>query len=163
NGRARRRPTAWRRLAAPRARNRHGDRSPAGRGHRPRSAMAGAGPAGPCRPVDSLARQHPAVRPGSRPLARRVARARRNQRGDAVSQPQYHLKLLLNRMGVARGEVEPWHRAGLGKGPPERSHAISNLFLPPEASKAWVDLPADKRRLSGVRLLETANPEEEAQ
>ena len=84
-------------------------------------------------------------------------------RGDAVTHPQYHLKLLLNRMGVARGEVEPWHRAGLGKGPPERTHAISNLFLPPEASKAWVTLPADKRRLSGVRLLETANPEEEAQ
>ncbi|MGZ3246443.1 MAG: double-strand break repair protein AddB [Croceibacterium sp.] len=84
-------------------------------------------------------------------------------RGDAVTHPQYHLKLLLNRMGIARGEVEPWHRAGLGKGPPERSHAISNLFLPPEASKAWVDLPADRRRLSGVRLLETANPEEEAQ
>ncbi|HEY7806874.1 MAG TPA: PD-(D/E)XK nuclease family protein [Croceibacterium sp.] len=84
-------------------------------------------------------------------------------RGDAVTHPQYHLKLLLNRMGVARGEVQPWHRAGLGKGPPERSHAISNLFLPPEASKAWVSLPADKRRLSGVRLLETANPEEEAQ
>ncbi|WP_305096253.1 PD-(D/E)XK nuclease family protein [Croceibacterium aestuarii] len=84
-------------------------------------------------------------------------------RGDAVTHPQYHLKLLLNRMGVNRSEIQPWHRAGLGKGPPERSHAISNLFLPPEASKGWVDLPADKRRLAGVRLLETANPEEEAQ
>lgn len=84
-------------------------------------------------------------------------------RGDAVTHPQYHLKLLLNRMGVNRAEVQPWHRAGLGAGPPERSHAISNLFLPPEASKAWVDLPADKRRLSGVRLIEAANPEEEAQ
>ena len=82
---------------------------------------------------------------------------------DAVTHPQYHLKLLLNRMGVNRGEVQPWHRAGLGKGPPERSHAISNLFLPPQASKAWVDLPPDRRRLSGVRLLEAANPEEEAQ
>jgi ATP-dependent helicase/nuclease subunit B len=84
-------------------------------------------------------------------------------RDDAVTHPQYHLKLLLNRMGVARGEVQPWHRAGLAAGPPERSHAISNLFLPPQASKAWVDLPADKRRLSGVRLIETANPEDEAQ
>ncbi|HYD23500.1 MAG TPA: double-strand break repair protein AddB [Croceibacterium sp.] len=84
-------------------------------------------------------------------------------RGDAVTHPQYHLKLLLNRMKVSRDEVQPWHRAGLGKGPPERSHAISSLFLPPEASRSWVTLPPDRRRLAGVRLLETANPEEEAQ
>lgn len=84
-------------------------------------------------------------------------------RDDAVTHPQYHLKLLLNRMGIARSEVRPWHRAGLGKGPPERSHAISSLFLPPEASKAWVTLPKTKRQLSGVRLIEAANPEEEAQ
>ncbi|GGD52827.1 double-strand break repair protein AddB [Erythrobacter arachoides] len=84
-------------------------------------------------------------------------------RGDAVTHPQYHLKLLLNRMGVARAEVQPWHRAGLSKGPPERSHAISSLFLPPDASKAWVDLPANRRRMTGVRLVEAANPEEEAQ
>lgn len=83
--------------------------------------------------------------------------------GDAVTHPQYHLKLLLNRMGIARGEVQPWHRAGLGKGPPERSHAISSLFLPPESSKGWVDLQPEKRRLAGVRVMETANPEEEAQ
>ncbi len=84
-------------------------------------------------------------------------------REDAVTHPQYHLKLLLNRMWIARDEVQPWHRAGLGAGPPERSHAISSLFLPPEASKVWVDLPAEKRRLAGVRLMESANPEEEAQ
>lgn len=84
-------------------------------------------------------------------------------RGDAVTHPQYHLKLLLNRLWIARDEVQPWHRAGLGKGPPERSHAISNLFLPPHASKSWIDLPSEKRRLAGVRLMETANPEEEAQ
>jgi ATP-dependent helicase/nuclease subunit B len=84
-------------------------------------------------------------------------------RADAVTHPQYHLKLLLNRLWVSRDEVQPWHRAGVGKGPPERSHAISSLFLPPEASRSWVDLPGERRRLSGVRLMETANPEEEAQ
>ncbi|RPF72555.1 double-strand break repair protein AddB [Aurantiacibacter spongiae] len=84
-------------------------------------------------------------------------------RGDAVTHPQYHLKLLLNRMGIARAEVQHWHRAGMTKGPPERSHAISSLFLPPQASKAWVDLPPARRRMAGVRLVETANPEEEAQ
>ncbi len=83
--------------------------------------------------------------------------------GDAVTHPQYHLKLLLNRMGVARGEVQQWHRAGIAKGPPERTHAISSLFLPPQASKAWVKLPAKQRRMAGVRLVEAANPEEEAQ
>jgi ATP-dependent helicase/nuclease subunit B len=84
-------------------------------------------------------------------------------RGDAVTHPQYHLKLLLNRMGIARGEVQPWHRAGQGKGPPERSHAISSLFLPPLASRAWVNLPPEKRRMAGVRMVECAHPEEEAQ
>ena len=82
---------------------------------------------------------------------------------DAVTHPQYHLKLLLGRMGIAPGEVQPWHRAGMAKGPPERSHAISSLFLPPQASRAWAALPPEKRSLSGVRLMECAHPEEEAQ
>lgn len=85
------------------------------------------------------------------------------ERGDVVTHPQYHLKLLLNRMGIARGEVEPWHRSGMSPAPPERSRAISNLFLPPDASAAWVSLEARQRRLSGVRVMESATPEEEAQ
>jgi len=82
---------------------------------------------------------------------------------DALTHPQYHLKLLLGRMGVAREEVRPWHRRGMGAAAPARSHAISSLFLPPEASRSWVDLDADKRRLKGVRLMESATSEEEAQ
>ncbi len=82
---------------------------------------------------------------------------------DALAHPQYHLKLLLNRMGVNRAEVDPWHRAGLAAAPPERSRVISNLFLPPEGSAGWVDLKAEQRRLSGVRLMESAHPGEEAQ
>lgn len=102
---------------------------------------------------DELGRAGAAPKPGDEVFAR----------GDAVSHPQYHLKLLLNRMGVAREEVQPWHRRGEAAAPPERSHAISALFLPPEASKSWIDLPADKRRLSGVRIMESASPEAEAQ
>ncbi|MEO7247566.1 MAG: double-strand break repair protein AddB [Novosphingobium sp.] len=83
-------------------------------------------------------------------------------RGDAFTHPQYHLKLLLGRMGVARDEVQPWHRAGLAAAPPERSRAISNLFLPPKASARWVSLGAGQRRLSGVRLIESAHPGEES-
>ncbi len=84
-------------------------------------------------------------------------------REDALTHPQYHLKLLLNRMGVNRGEVQPWHRSGMGAAPPARSRAISSLFLPPAASASWVDLPEARRRLSGLHLMETEHPGEEAQ
>jgi len=84
-------------------------------------------------------------------------------RSDALTHPQYHLKLLLNRMGVARAEVRNWHRSGPSAAPSARSMAISNLFLPPAASARWVDLPEPRRRLSAVRLMETAHPGEEAQ
>ncbi len=84
-------------------------------------------------------------------------------RGDALTHPQYHLKLLLGRMGIARAEVRPWHRRGIAAADPVRSHAISSLFLPPETSSSWAELAPDKRRLSGVRLLTSATAEEEAQ
>lgn len=102
---------------------------------------------------DELGRAGAAPAPGDTPFAK----------DDAVTHPQYHLKLLLNRMAVRREEVQPWHRRGMGASEPERSHAIGALFLPPEASKTWVELPAAKRRLSGVRVMTSANPEEEAQ
>ncbi len=102
---------------------------------------------------DELGRAGAAPEPGGEPFAR----------NDAVSHPQYHLKLLLNRMGVARAEVQPWHRRGEAAAPPERSHAISTLFLPPEQSRRWIELPAAKRRLAGVRIMESETPEAEAQ
>ena len=82
---------------------------------------------------------------------------------DAVTHPQYHLKLLLNRMGISRGEVQAWHRAGLAASPADRSRAISSLFLPPRQSARWVDMPAAERRLAGVRVITSAHPGEEAQ
>lgn len=82
---------------------------------------------------------------------------------DALTHPQYHLKLLLERMGVAREEVRSWHRKGMTAAEPARSHAISSLFLPPQASRSWIDLDPDKRRLAGVRMMTSATSEEEAQ
>ncbi len=84
-------------------------------------------------------------------------------KSDAITHPQYHLKLLLNRMGIAREEVRSWHRRGQSAAAPARSHAIASLFLPPTASRHWVDLPASKRRLAGVRLMCSPNIEGEAQ
>ncbi|GGD78407.1 double-strand break repair protein AddB [Croceicoccus mobilis] len=102
---------------------------------------------------ESLGRAGVGPEPGDAPLGP----------GDAVTHPQYHLKLLLNRMGVARGEVRNWHRRGSSAAPPERSRALSSLFLPPKESASWVDLPPERRRLTGVRLMESAHPEHEAQ
>lgn len=102
---------------------------------------------------DELGQAGQPLEPGGAPFGR----------DDAGTHPQYHLKLLLHRMGVARGEVRLWHRAGAGAAPPERTRAISNLFLPPAASARWVDLPEPRRRLAAVRLMESDHPGEEAQ
>ena len=102
---------------------------------------------------DELGRAGAAPEPGGDIFAAR----------DALSHPQYHLKLLLARMGIAREEVRPWHRRGMTAAEPARARAISSLFLPPEASRSWADLPADQRRLKGVRLMINASIEEEAQ
>ena len=82
---------------------------------------------------------------------------------DALTHPQYHLKLLLERMGIAREEVRQWHRKGMTAAEPVRSRAISSLFLPPQASRSWITLEPQERRLAGVRLMTSATSEEEAQ
>ncbi|KEO91218.1 helicase [Erythrobacter longus] len=82
---------------------------------------------------------------------------------DALTHPQYHLKLLLERMGVARAEVRPWHRSGISAAEPARAVAISSLFLPPKASRSWAQLEPEKRRLKDVRLMTSATVEDEAQ
>ena len=77
--------------------------------------------------------------------------------------PQFHLKLLLDRMGIARGEVMRWVRSGENDAPSRRAHAISNAFAPPDATGKWQDLPPDRRSLSGVRVLEAPDSAAEAQ
>jgi len=84
-------------------------------------------------------------------------------KSDALTHPQYHLKLLLERMGIARAEVRPWHRSGMSAAQPARARAISSVFLPPQASKSWVELDKDMRRLDKVRLMTSATAEDEAQ
>ena len=50
-----------------------------------------------------------------------------NGRGEATH-PQYHLKLLLDRIGVARGEVQPWRRSGGAASSPARGRAVANAM-----------------------------------
>ncbi len=83
-------------------------------------------------------------------------------RGEATH-PQFHLKLLLDRMGVARGEVQVWRQSGRAASPASRSRAIANAMTAPDFSHKWEQLPRAGRTLSGIRVAELADPAAEAQ
>ncbi len=85
------------------------------------------------------------------------------RRAGIETHPQFHLKLLLERMGVARGEVRRWRWGGGRGAPAARSRAIAHAMAPPEFTRKWQLLPPRERRLTGVRALELADPAEEAQ
>jgi ATP-dependent helicase/nuclease subunit B len=51
-----------------------------------------------------------------------------NGRGEETH-PQFHLKLLLDRIGVAREEVKLWPRVGLAASSPQRARAVANAFV----------------------------------
>lgn len=77
--------------------------------------------------------------------------------------PQFNLKLLLDRMAVGRGEVQPWRYGGGRDAPAVRTRAIGNAMAPARFTGKWQDLPPAERRLTGVRALEAADPAGEAQ
>jgi len=77
--------------------------------------------------------------------------------------PQFHLKLLLDRMSVGRSEVEPWRWGGGRDAPAARSRAIAHAMAPPVFTSKWQGLKPAERRLTGVRALELTDPAAEAQ
>lgn len=81
----------------------------------------------------------------------------------AESHPQFHLKLLLDRMGVGRGEVERWRWTGGRGSAAARSRAVAHAMAPAAFTGKWQSLAPSERRLSGIRALELADPAEEAQ
>ena len=83
-------------------------------------------------------------------------------RGEATH-PQFHLKLLLDRIGVGRDEVQRWRWSGRAASPPARSRAVANAMAAPRFSHKWETLRPAERRLSGIRLAELADPAAEAQ
>ena len=83
-------------------------------------------------------------------------------RGEATH-PQFHLKLLLERMGVARGEVQLWRQSGRAASLASRGRAIANAMTAPDFSHKWEQLPRAGRTLTGIRVAELADPAAEAQ
>jgi ATP-dependent helicase/nuclease subunit B len=78
------------------------------------------------------------------------------------SHPQFHLKLLLDRLGVARGEVGIWRGGGRAASPAVRGRAIAHAMTAADFSDKWSLLPPPERRLTGIRAIELADPAAEA-
>lgn len=77
--------------------------------------------------------------------------------------PQFHMKILLERMSIARVEVMRWPRTGESGAAAKRSKALSHAFAIPELTSRWSDLPASERSLAGVQTIEARTSGEEAQ
>jgi len=80
-----------------------------------------------------------------------------------ATHPQFHLKLLLDRLGVARSEVQQWRWSGGGASSPARGRAVANAMAASDFSHKWETLRAAERRLSGIRFAELSDPASEAQ
>ena len=77
--------------------------------------------------------------------------------------PQFHLKLLLDRMGIARGEVEEWRSGGRAASPAVRGRAVAHAMTAADFSDKWSGLKPSERRLTGIRAAELPDPAAEAQ
>ena len=85
-----------------------------------------------------------------------------NGRGE-TAHPQFHLKLLLDRIGIGREEVQRWRWSGRAASPPSRSRAVANAMAAPGFSHKWETLRPAERRLGGIRLAELPDAAAEAQ
>jgi ATP-dependent helicase/nuclease subunit B len=85
------------------------------------------------------------------------------RRGAIETHPQFHLKLLLDRMGVNRAEVRRWRWGGGRDAPAARSRAAGQAMKPALFTHEWQRLRPAQRRFTGVRAMELAHPAEEAQ
>ena len=77
--------------------------------------------------------------------------------------PQYHLKRLLHRIGVAREEVLPWRGGGRAASPAARGRAVANALVAAPFSAKWTSLGPGERRLTGIRVAELPDPASESQ
>lgn len=73
--------------------------------------------------------------------------------------PQFHLRQLLDRMGVGRGEVVEW--PGKDKARDRRAAPVSHAFALPASTRNWPRLPGSA--LEGLSALDLTTPAEEAQ
>ncbi len=76
--------------------------------------------------------------------------------------PQYHLKLLLHRMGVSRSEVGQFDGATVTARSAKLSQAVQDIFCIPDKTVKWQGLPIKRRTMDHVRLIDAEDSAEEA-
>ena len=74
--------------------------------------------------------------------------------------PQFHLKLLLVRMGIGREEIEPI--VSIAADGLQRATTITDIFYLPDETASWGELPAKRKQLPDVYLLEAPDSAAEA-
>ncbi len=74
--------------------------------------------------------------------------------------PQFHLKLLLERMGVGRDEIDPVNV--LPTDAARRMTTVTDIFCLPDDTANWGELPAARKVLPGVFVIEASDSAEEA-
>jgi ATP-dependent helicase/nuclease subunit B len=79
------------------------------------------------------------------------------------SHPQFHLKRLLDRLGVAREEVRLWRGGGRAASSAARGRAVTHAMAAPRFTGKWTALANAERRLTGIRVAELPDPASEAQ
>jgi ATP-dependent helicase/nuclease subunit B len=71
--------------------------------------------------------------------------------------PQFHMKLLLSRMNVNRGEFRY-----LNCKPPLHGQVIPSIFCLPKQTRSWLELPKSQKMLPNAKVLITEDSAEEA-
>src|SRR5688500_8246060 len=73
------------------------------------------------------------------------------------------MKTLMDRIGVARSEVQLWPSSGRAASPAVRTRAIAHAMTAADFSDKWNGLKPPERRLTGIRAAELPDPAAEAQ
>jgi ATP-dependent helicase/nuclease subunit B len=85
------------------------------------------------------------------------------KRRSIETHPQFHLKLLLERMSVNRSEFRTWRDGSDHDATVERGRAVANALAAADYTARWTSLGPEQRRLGGIAAAELATPGEEAQ
>ena len=76
--------------------------------------------------------------------------------------PQFGMRHLLERIGIARSEVAPWPSAAPFRAPLSRIALLSEVMRPAATSERWRDVTIAPEALDGITRVTSPGPREEA-